>query len=623
VKKLLSLFAAVLLISCLERTAWCVPTSYEVIDLSVLLGTGSSSAVDVNNKGQVIGQGPGGAFIYSYSSGTATYLSDTSAIAHGINNSGQVVGEASGTAFLYSGGTMSSLGSDTRAAYGINDSGQIVGYGNFVVNVQGRTADRGFVYNGGDITVLGTLTPSSDTNQLFTSYAYSINNNGQVVGKASYQNYSTYNAFLYANGIMTNLGTLGGTTSTANAVNNNEQIVGQAATSTKPNHAFLYDNGMTDLGNIIFNGCYATNACDINNYGQIVGNAVGLSSGSTSFLYDGSTMMDLNSIISSTNYYITSANAINDLGQIVATGKSFSNTSYYRALLLTPATRTWDGGGSDNYWNTPANWNPDTVPVNGSALIFSDVNRQTNINNTSLTSVGLVTFSNGGFNISGSPLILNAGIVSTGDNTWAIDSTLAFPQTFSSLSGTLTISGNVNNNGNLLTVDGPGNQLISGAISGTGGLTKSGTGTLTLSSTNNTYNGTTTVTGGVLEITGGINLGTTSLIDVEGGEAVLKTTNVNNSSLNIQTGTDATFQIADGIHTLGNIQGSGTTEVYGQLTANCICQDTLTIGSGGTIAPLPGGPLSESTQLMAVPEPAALILIITGILYLMYRRMGK
>ncbi|MGD0656099.1 MAG: DUF3466 family protein, partial [Thermoguttaceae bacterium] len=428
-KKLLSLFAAVLLISCLERTAWCVPTSYEVIDLSVLLGTGSSSAVDVNNKGQVIGQGPGGAFIYSYSSGTATYLSDTSAIAHGINNSGQVVGEASGTAFLYSGGTMSSLGSDTRAAYGINDSGQIVGYGNFVVNVQGRTADRGFVYNGGDITVLGTLTPSSDTNQLFTSYAYSINNNGQVVGKASYQNYSTYNAFLYANGIMTNLGTLGGTTSTANAVNNNEQIVGQAATSTKPNHAFLYDNGMTDLGNIIFNGCYATNACDINNYGQIVGNAVGLSSGSTSFLYDGSTMMDLNSIISSTNYYITSANAINDLGQIVATGKSFSNTSYYRALLLTPATRTWDGGGSDNYWNTPANWNPDTVPVNGSALIFSDVNRQTNINNTSLTSVGLVTFSNGGFNISGSPLILNAGIVSTGDNTWAIDSTLAFPQT--------------------------------------------------------------------------------------------------------------------------------------------------------------------------------------------------
>ncbi|MGD0656081.1 MAG: autotransporter-associated beta strand repeat-containing protein, partial [Thermoguttaceae bacterium] len=195
--------------------------------------------------------------------------------------------------------------------------------------------------------------------------------------------------------------------------------------------------------------------------------------------------------------------------------------------------------------------------------------------------------------------------------------------TFSSLSGTLTISGNVNNNGNLLTVDGPGNQLISGAISGTGGLTKSGTGTLTLSSTNNTYNGTTTVTGGVLEITGGINLGTTSLIDVEGGEAVLKTTNVNNSSLNIQTGTDATFQIADGIHTLGNIQGSGTTEVYGQLTANCICQDTLTIGSGGTIAPLPGGPLSESTQLMAVPEPAALILIITGILYLMYRRMGK
>ena len=103
--------------------------------------------------------------------------------------------------------------------------------------------------------------------------------------------------------------------------------------------------------------------------------------------------------------------------------------------------------------------------------------------------MGLVTFNNGGFNIGGNALILNAGIVRTDGNTWGISSTLYFAQSFTSLSGTLTIGGSVNNSGNLLTLDGPGNHLISGAISGTGGFTKSGSGTSTLSSTNNTYQG--------------------------------------------------------------------------------------------------------------------------------------
>jgi len=29
-----------------------------------------------------------------------------------------------------------------------------------------------------------------------------------------------------------------------------------------------------------------------------------------------------------------------------------------------PSAYTWDGGGSDNYWGTGANWNPD-APVGG------------------------------------------------------------------------------------------------------------------------------------------------------------------------------------------------------------------------------------------------------------------
>ncbi len=169
-KKLFPLLEAIILISTLAVTARSAntPYNYQLIDLSSLLGTtGASSAVDINNNGQIIGQSPGGAFIYSQASGTGTvtYLSDSSALVHAINNNGQVVGAASGHAFLYSDGTVTSLGSDTISANDINDSGQIVGYGNFVFDSEGHIANRGFsayVNNGiVSLTVLGTL--CSDT----------------------------------------------------------------------------------------------------------------------------------------------------------------------------------------------------------------------------------------------------------------------------------------------------------------------------------------------------------------------------------------------------------------------------------------------------------------------------
>ena len=211
---------------------------------------------------------------------------------------------------------------------------------------------------------------------------------------------------------MSNLGTLGGTTSTANSINNSGQIVGLAATASHGSHPFLYNNGMTDLSTIIFNNCYATKVNDINDNGQVVGNAAGLSGGVTTFLYDGS-MTDLSTVNNTSGYIISSANAINDLGQIAATGKYTGSAFYTRALILTPFM-TWDGGGTDNNWNTKENWSFDTVPVKGIAIVFTGVNRQTNFDNTSnpiLTNVGLVTFNNGGFNISGSyQLTLNAGI---------------------------------------------------------------------------------------------------------------------------------------------------------------------------------------------------------------------
>jgi hypothetical protein len=165
---------------------------------------------------------------------------------------------------------------------------------------------------------------------------------------------------------------------------------------------------------------------------------------------------------------------------------------------------------------------------------------------------------------------------------------------------------------------------ISGVLSGTGGLNKLGSGILTLSATE-TYNGDTTVGGGTLIFAGGIDSGGTSLIDVESGSVVLMTTNVSKSDLDIYTAVSATFEVVDGMHAVGDISGSGTTQVDSgaSLTATSISQGTLTIGSGATVTiqAIPGGPLGNT--ITAVPEPSTLALLAVAFLIPAYSRVRR
>ena len=113
------------------------------------------------------------------------------------------------------------------------------------------------------------------------------------------------------------MGTLGGNYSTASSINNAGVIVGQATTQTGQYHAFLYKNGaMSDIGTL----GTSSYAYAINDAGQIVGYFYD-GSEYHAFLYNDGVMLDLNDFIDdSLNFTLTNARDINEYGDIVGSG---------------------------------------------------------------------------------------------------------------------------------------------------------------------------------------------------------------------------------------------------------------------------------------------------------------
>jgi probable HAF family extracellular repeat protein len=152
---------------------------------------------------------------------------------------------------------------------------------------------------------------------------------------------------------LTDLGTLGGTTSQSLAINASGQVTGWSYTagtigtsSDAPSHAFLWDGtAMRDLGTL---GGWNSVGVAINSLGKVVGHAdTGTAASIQAFLWDGAALQNLSAATGGTSY----ATAINNLGQIAGYAESAAIQGVIHATLWDGSTRTDLGtlGGTSSW----------------------------------------------------------------------------------------------------------------------------------------------------------------------------------------------------------------------------------------------------------------------------------
>ncbi len=176
--------------------------------------------------------------------------------------------------------------------------------------------------------------------------ARALNNLGQLTG--GYQKSGTTRAFLYFNGQMRDIGTLGGDYAYGMAISPLGDVTGTAARADGQRHAFVYSGGaMTDLGTL---GGKLSFGYAINGLKQVAGEATLASGGYHAFVTSGTRMIDLGLAIErqqkrgyleSVAYDVDSAGRV--VGRYLLPNQNQSSVVQSRGFLATPILSLFDG----------------------------------------------------------------------------------------------------------------------------------------------------------------------------------------------------------------------------------------------------------------------------------------
>jgi len=339
-------------------------------DLGALPGVNDSTPTWISDSGLIVGYGTNGlidpltglavlrGIIYKRGSvlevGT---FGGYESIANGVNNRGQVVGcaatavpdpyaQCSGQgsqqsrAFLWQNGVMldlGTLGGPDAVAVFVNEKGQVAGFSmtdSAPNDATGIPTQHPFLWENGTMRDLGTIGGTA------IDSVNAINSRGQVVGAMNVAGDQSFHPFLWDGRTLNDLGTFGGLWGRANSINDAGAVVGWACTGGPTTcdftHAFVWQRGtMSDLG--VFAGKACSDARSVNSRMQIVGFSDDCAGNGSAFLWEHGSLVDLNTLVISnpSGAQLTIALDINERGEIAAQGVLPNGDLH--AFLLVPS----------------------------------------------------------------------------------------------------------------------------------------------------------------------------------------------------------------------------------------------------------------------------------------------
>ncbi len=280
----------------------------------------------ISRNGLMAGAFPGGVVVLRKDAFTWLQAGGFSGRARDINVHRQVAGfyriaGENRAAIWGTDGELTDLG--PGVASGINDGGQATG---LFCHENPCLTSTAFIWDDGVLTLL---------NEIPNSGAQDISARGQVVGRMDGAG-DVIVAFSWENGELTELATLGGTSSSADGVNIHGQVVGSSSVSDGTAHAVLWERGaIIELG---LPG--ESRALRINDRGQVVGWFRVSPEPPRAFVWQDGIYTVLPELDGAT---WTIAEDINNLGQIV--GQSRGDFSPRTMALIWEVDRGGRGGG--------------------------------------------------------------------------------------------------------------------------------------------------------------------------------------------------------------------------------------------------------------------------------------